>query len=278
MEETKSPQQSTKPASLTDPKFDTPQSFPTPAHPLPRRLPKWLAVLLLIPVLVAFGFGIYSILNENKSSQSSTNKVIDSPKSSPTTTLNTTTNWKNYQNTFLSFRYPSDWATSGSIDGQGILIWSKPEYIALSQQQQQAFAKEDYATIEIGVYKEGITTAAGIINENTDLKQLATEMYGKDQYISSKDIMINNMKAVEFIKKRNVLKKDYPITAQDCPDMKTSCTIQDGTVKQVWLKNNIGVLVVSYNYGRGYADEEKLPKVFDQFLSTLKFLNTTDSF
>ncbi|HUQ85729.1 MAG TPA: hypothetical protein VM077_05370 [Candidatus Limnocylindrales bacterium] len=114
MENQKQPLHTTQPATPRDPEYDTPKPLPTPAHPTPLHLPKWLALLLLLFIAVGIFFGVIKSFQIPKPSK----LTVQTPVSSTSPTSGLTTDWKTHASGQLgiTFKYPSNWILK-DIDG-----------------------------------------------------------------------------------------------------------------------------------------------------------------
>lgn len=95
-------------SSPDTPQYEGTQSFPTPAHPMPKKLPKWLLVfLVLIPFSLLLHFLYSELLNTpNENTSNLTDTTTPRVTAPPTGNIS----WKTYQNTALgfSFKYPDN--------------------------------------------------------------------------------------------------------------------------------------------------------------------------
>ncbi|MBI4035555.1 hypothetical protein HY383_01275 [Candidatus Daviesbacteria bacterium] len=223
-------------------------------------------VLIGILVLTAVAGGAYYLGKSQVTKPQPQNPVVVSP------TPDETANWKTYTSQYgYSFKYPESWGATESVGDEGVVIYSKPEYIQLIQQLEQGFDKEDYATVEVGMYLKGQQVADNslgsnsnqIISPDTDVKDFVSRLYFS--IIQSKeDTTFNGKPAVSVTFKRMVPPPGVALGSQDPP-------IQDGTTKSVWTKYNGNILFINYQYGRKYMNSNALPIIFDQILSTFKF-------
>ena len=174
-------------------------------------------------------------------------------------------NWKTYTSEYgYSFRYPQSWEAVESVGDEGAMVYSKPEYIQLSEQLGQGFDKEDYAIIDVGMYLKGQQVAGNqTVSQETDVKDFVSRLYSS--IIQSKeDTTLDGKPAVLVTLKRMVLPPGVAFGSQNDP-------IQNGTTKSVWTKYNGNILFINYDYGRQYKDSNTLPIIFNQVLSTFKF-------
>lgn len=252
--------------------------------PAPKSTNFLLIGLIIIFIAVFTSAGTFLFMSQKQKVA----EVTPSPKIeiSPAPTTDQTANWKTYTSKFgYMFKYPPTWATEESVGDQGAMIWSKPEYIQLSQQQREGFTKDDYATIEVGMYIKGSKvadnsdpTGKGLqtVNESTNPKDFATKLYGS-MLLSSEDILLDGKPAVEFTVKRMVLKPGLSQYTQNCPPELEPCLIQNGTTKQVWTMSNGNILFIQYQYYKNYTGVNKLDSNFNLLLSTFKFTNETSN-
>jgi hypothetical protein len=101
------PSGSTQPASPTDPQYQGTPSFPTPAHPLPKHLPKWIALLLVTIFIGAFILGASNVLIHNNVAP--TPSLIPTV-SVPTQPIDPRADWKTFNDPTFNFtlKYPRD--------------------------------------------------------------------------------------------------------------------------------------------------------------------------
>jgi|GEM_PF-3384263 hypothetical protein len=235
-------------------------------------------VLILVGILVIIGVaaGAYFFGKSQVTKSESQNQTAVSPNSqpimTPTSSSDETANWKTFSSKYgYSLRYPVEWGAAESVGSKGVVIWSKPEYLKLSEELAQGFDKEDFASIEVGIYSFGTRTAAGDVNKDTDVEKFVKGLFGANIFKSSQDISLDGKPAVLFTKKRMVLKPQFPRYIQNCPPESEPCDIEDGITRSVWLKTNEGIIGISYSYGRQYKEASTLDGIFNQILSTFKF-------
>lgn len=130
----KPPMQTTDPTNHADPQYPptTSTPTPTPAHPIARFTPKFLAISALIVILSLFAILLIKEFNIFPSSKIQENKVATLTTASPAP--NEVKDWRTYTNTKYNFslEYPGDWILNESKDFKDdIYIFPKDEGIDL---------------------------------------------------------------------------------------------------------------------------------------------------
>lgn len=256
----------------TPPENSAPEIPPSqPVNNLRRKFPLVIGVLILL--LLVSG-GMYYLGTQNPASQStkatSENTKQSNNEVSPTVSI--INGWKVYSSPYgYSFDYPPSWGVEESFGDNGAQVWSDPEYIVLSKQEQQGFDKEDYAKIEVSSYLSGSDTAFGKVDSNTDLQTFVQNHHG-DALVSLTETSLDGKPALLAVVKREVLKDGYPIGTQNCPTSE-SCMTESGQVKYVWTKIDGDIMGINYWYGRTYEGVSDLNTIFDNLISSFKFTN-----
>lgn len=104
--------QSTQPASPTPPTYPEATSMPTPAHPKPRFVPRWIAITILIIIVLSVSISLINDFDGQKQ------EPVKTTIKSPTATPQPTTTWKTYTNSpyGFTFQYPSTFKETKSQD------------------------------------------------------------------------------------------------------------------------------------------------------------------
>ena len=199
----------------------------------------------------------------------------------PSPTPDVAANWKTYTNTKwgYSFKYPSQWGIYPSDDV--VLLSNDLEYIKENMNWNYdkpfEYASSNYGFINLSMYKLGTKTSAGTVTNQTDIKTYVQKLFGLT-YTSVTDITLDGKPAVAFVSDEMVTKPGLPANTQECPPEDAPCTIPSGRkIKQVWTKIGGNLLFMVYGQGGSYTDVDKLPSLFDQILSTFKFIEATPS-
>jgi hypothetical protein len=272
----------------TNPVGPTVVQIPTPAKSPSSKSKNWLVILLIFfVVILSLGTTMF-FAYQNVQLKQQVAQIT--PTLSPTPTANLSEaepkDWKSYTNPTwkYSFKYPPQWGVS-SGGGDVVSLMSNAQDLAAMEKYQNSsdqgpftYPSDDYGQITFSVYKKGANTAAGMVTDQTDIRSFVQKMFNQT-YSSITDITLGGNPAVAFVSDEMIEKPGLPPHMQSCPPEQAPCLIPSGReIKQVWTKINGNLFYAVYSQGGSYKDVAALPTLFDQILSTFKFIeNITPS-
>ena len=227
------------PAIETPPQaYTAPQPATPPPSPKPFFSTKIILLIMLLLILLGVGGTYFSLNSKPKPLPAGRQANPISPTSVPTPTPDPTANWKTYTSTesAYSFKYPNDWDTQKV--GEKDLMIAPKEIVEQVRNTKGGFGGGVFLTLMI---HEDYKPSSNWFNSD-ETKQ-----------VTSADFIVANSPATKYILK---------FTA-DVPGTPLGSIITD---------------VVTEKNGKSYAIElldSSRKQVYDQILSTFKFLDTS---